>query len=494
MDGLFLNQSVQSNLTVTVLHELLQYGCLSASAETTIAQSIKDEFQIKAIAVHQPVSSLSGGNQQKAVLGRWLSRRPKLVILDEPTRGVDIGAKIEIHRLVRELTRQGMAVVMISSELPEIMAVSDRVIVMCEGNVSGEYSRSEMNDEAILNAALPCSDASKNEPSQALSPPSSLSIFNRVMDVYLHHREAGVALILAGLWLMMWIAAPSFRSFDTLTGVLLDSAWIMIAAIGMTMVIAAGGIDISVGALLALSAVCGGTLLDQGYPVPVAIGAALLCGACGGLLNGGITYFGGIHSILTTLGTLNIFRALVIYFTGGKWISNLPDSYTWIGRESFCWIPVPVWIALGLVVTADIWLKNTVTGRSIFALGSNPKAALLMGLSQKKIRLLTFTLGGIFVAIAGILHTARHGQVQTNMGMGFELDVIAAAVLGGCSIMGGTGSAVGAALGALLLGTVRSALVALHVSTFYEQAATGALILMSVTADHLLERRKRITR
>lgn len=491
VDGLFLNQSVQSNLTVTVLHELLHYGCLSSSAETKIAHSIKDEFQIKTNSVQQPVSSLSGGNQQKAVLGRWLSRQPKLVILDEPTRGVDIGAKIEIHRLVRELTSQGMAVVIISSELPEIMAVCDRVSVMCEGNISGEFLRNGMNDEALLNAALPVAEPLKLDSYSQSEPPSFL---NRMINVYLHQREAGVAFILAALWLILWIAAPSFRSIDAVASVLLDSAWIMIAAVGMTMVIAAGGIDISIGSLLALSAVCGGTLLDQGYPVPVAIGAALTCGAFGGFLNGCITYYGGIHSILTTLGTLNIFRALVIYFTGGKWISNLPDSYTWIGRESFCWISLPVWVAAVLVAIASIWLKNTVTGRSIFALGSNPKAALLMGLSQRRIRLLTFMFGGVFVAAAGILHTARHGQVQTNMGMGFELDVIAAAVLGGCSIMGGTGSAIGAALGALLLGTVRSALVALHVSTFYEQAATGVLILFAVTADHLLEKRKRAMR
>lgn len=494
VEGLFLNQSVQSNITISCLRELVQYGSISNSLEHNAAQSVRDEFQIKTNTLDQPVSSLSGGNQQKAVLGRWLSRNPKMVILDEPTRGVDIGAKVEIHHLIRELTKQGMAVVMISSELPEIMAVSDRVIVMQEGSVSAEISWDEMNEEAILHAALPDHSSNpipKND-LHSINEPAK-TIVGRIMDVYHNHREAGIACILAALWIMMWIVAPTFRSMDTVSGVLLDSAWIMIAAIGMTMIIAAGGIDISIGSLLALSAVAGGTLLDQGYPVPVAIGISILCGACGGLINGSITHFGGIHSILTTLGTMNIFRALVIYYTGGKWISNLPESYTWIGRESFIGIPMPVWIGLVLIVMADIWLKNTVTGRSIFALGSNPKAAMLMGVPKKKIRLLTFTLGGVFVAVAGILHTARHGQVQTNMGMGFELDVIAAAVLGGCSIMGGTGSAVGAALGALLLGTVRSALVALQISTFYEQIATGLLILVAVTIDHMIERRKQKT-
>ncbi|MGI6454375.1 MAG: ATP-binding cassette domain-containing protein [bacterium] len=496
LQGLFLQQCIRMNASIGGLDQITRYGMISLREEAQIATTVITNYDVRCHSMKQEVRSLSGGNQQKVVFGRWAAMQPQIFILDEPTRGVDVGAKAEIHRIIRVLADQGTAILLISSELPEIIAMSDRILVMRNGQLSGEFSRQNAEQKAILSAALPSDTLEAKSSESDRQHTGTLSA--RVKHFYYNNRELGIFAFLLMLWLTLWVAAPDFGTLGSLntlwqniSSILLNSTSLMVAAIGMTLIIAAGGIDISIGSLLALCAVACGTVLMQGWGVLSAILACFAVGIAGGLLNAAATYYGRIHSILTTLGTLSIYRALVIQITGGRWINDLPDTFTLIGRFRLLGIPMPVWIALLCVLLFEIFIRNTLTGRQIFAFGSNPKAAQLAGIPERKIRFLTFGIGGCLTALAAILHSARFGQVQTNMGFGFELDVIAAAVLGGCSIMGGTGSAIGAALGAILLGTIRTTLVALHVSAFYESIVIGALILFAVMIDHILEQKKK---
>ncbi len=496
LQGLFQQQSIRTNLTVGSLKNCSAHGFISRKAESVLALQRSEKYAVKSPTLERPVVTLSGGNQQKTVLGRWIETEPRILILDEPTKGVDVGAKAEIHRMIHQQADRGVAVLMIASELSEILASCSRILVMREGTISGSFNADDASQEAILTAALPDESTQIETNEKSESKTLLASAGKAARRIYRDHREIGVLSILLFFWMGLFIFAPGFRSWESLAGIFTNASGVMIAAIGMTLVIAAGGIDISVGSLMALSAVSGGMLLEAGCSVWLSITVGLATGLLGGAVNATATYYGRIHSILTTLGTMSVFRALVIQITGGRWVNDLPDSFTAIGRTRFPgdgWFsfPVPVWIALGSVLVFDVFLRRTVTGRSVLALGSNPKASRLAGLSEKRIRYLTFCAGGTLTALAGLLHTARFGQVQTNLGFGFELDVIAAAVLGGCSIMGGSGSAVGAALGALLLATVRTMLVYLHISTFYEKIAIGLLILAAVLADHAFESRRR---
>ncbi len=151
--GLLLPFSVSSNMTMAVPERISSRGWLHSKIEYQIAQEYAANLRIQLRDVAQPTSELSGGNQQKTVLSKWLLTEPKVLILDEPTRGIDVGAKSEVHHLMSEMTKQGKAILMISSEMPEVLAMSDRIIVMREGLITGHFDRSNANPEAIMAAA-----------------------------------------------------------------------------------------------------------------------------------------------------------------------------------------------------------------------------------------------------------------------------------------------------------------------------------------------------
>lgn len=151
--GLLLPFTIEHNMTFATLDKISNAGWISESKEDKMVAGFVKELQIKLRDTDQEARELSGGNQQKVVLSKWLMTEPEILILDEPTRGVDVGAKAEVYKLISSLARAGKAILMISSELPEILQLSDRVYVMSEGRLTGEFNRSELSDERIMTAA-----------------------------------------------------------------------------------------------------------------------------------------------------------------------------------------------------------------------------------------------------------------------------------------------------------------------------------------------------
>ncbi len=152
--GLVLSMSITHNVTLPILQSLTTAGWVHTREETTIATEQGRRLQLRGASSYlQAVRQLSGGNQQKVVLGKWLATHPQVLILDEPTRGIDVGTKAEVHRLISQLAGQGLAILMISSELPEVLGMSDRILVMREGRLTGEFSRDDASQEAIMAAA-----------------------------------------------------------------------------------------------------------------------------------------------------------------------------------------------------------------------------------------------------------------------------------------------------------------------------------------------------
>lgn len=159
-EGLVLPLSVAANISMSSIKRVRRWGLLNPAKEQQFAGNYAARLKVKTPSLYQPVSNLSGGNQQKVVLSKWLATNPKVLLLDEPTRGIDINSKREIYLLIEELASQGLGVVMVSSELPEIMAIADRIIVLCEGCQTAEFRRGEVSEERILQAALPTRRAS----------------------------------------------------------------------------------------------------------------------------------------------------------------------------------------------------------------------------------------------------------------------------------------------------------------------------------------------
>ncbi|HYG56747.1 MAG TPA: ribose ABC transporter permease, partial [Symbiobacteriaceae bacterium] len=258
-------------------------------------------------------------------------------------------------------------------------------------------------------------------------------------------------------------------------------------ASGMTLVILTGGIDLSVGPVLALSsAVMAGLAAGGTHPL-VAVLAGLAVGAALGAANGTVITRGGVAPFVATLGTMTIARGLTLVYTDGRPITGLPDALTALGTGYVGPIPAPVVVMAAVVLVTYLVLTHTPFGRFIYAVGSNEEAARFAGISVPRTKTLAYMLTGIAAALAGLVLTGRLNSAQPTAGAGFELDAIAAVVLGGTSLAGGQGGILGTVVGALIIGTLDNGLNLLNVSSFYQQVAKGAVILIAV----LLDRRKK---
>jgi ribose transport system permease protein len=257
-------------------------------------------------------------------------------------------------------------------------------------------------------------------------------------------------------------------------------------AIGMTIVIISGGIDLSVGATAALSAVLSATLLKYGGGSPaMVIALAMMIGAFCGLFNGAVIAFVGLQPFIVTLGTLSIYRALALLYTGGNPVLALPSEFRQIFTSDLIGLPVPVVLVGMLAVLASIVLARSPIGEYIFAVGGNEEAARVSGVPIELTKITAYVASGTLAALASVILMARLGAAEPTLGNLWELDAIAAAAIGGASLMGGKGSIFGTILGAIVLGAMRNGLTLLNVQAFYQLLATGIIILLAMLVDRL---------
>jgi ribose transport system permease protein len=298
-------------------------------------------------------------------------------------------------------------------------------------------------------------------------------------------RDMGTVL---GLVLMVVVFASLTDVFLTqrnLVNILQQSSINACIAIGMTLVIISGGIDLSVGPAAALSAVLSATLLMAGYPVPVVILTALTIGLACGLLNGLLIAFAGLQPFIVTLGTLSLFRALALIYTGGNPVLGLPNEFRQIFSSYFFGLPVPVIVVGVLAVAATILLKKTPLGEYILAVGGNEEAARVSGVPIERTKVVTYMISGGLASLAAVILMARLGAAEPTFGNLWELEAIAASAIGGASLMGGKGSIFGTILGAIVLGAMRNGLTLLNVQAFYQLLATGIIIILAMLVDRL---------
>ena len=303
-------------------------------------------------------------------------------------------------------------------------------------------------------------------------------------------RELGIVVALALLIAVTAILEPRFIETDSLRNLALNASIFAILAAGQTLVLVTRNVDLSVGSVLGLSAYFAGDLLSNhpGMALPLVFLLGIALGAACGLFNGILVTWGQVPALVVTLGTLYMYRGLAFVWTDGKQINaeTLPDPFLNLGTDSILGIPILVIIALVVIVIVGQWLRDYRAGRELYAIGSNPEGARLAGVRSERRVLTAFVLAGALAGLGGVLFTARFGTVDATAGVGYELTVIAAAVVGGVAIFGGTGSVYGAALGALLLGTITSSLIILKVEAFWQQAAIGALLLLTIAFDRLV--------
>jgi len=311
------------------------------------------------------------------------------------------------------------------------------------------------------------------------------------MKQQLYKFQSLIALLL--MILAMMVLSDKFLTVDNAWNVMRQISVNVCISVGMTLVILTGGIDLSVGSVLALSGAVAAGLLKNGiaiegldlfigFTILGALAAGLLVGAGLGAVNGlAVTRF-NVPPFVATLAMLTIGRGLTMLWTGGFPITGL-ESLSFLGTGWLLSIPMPVWISALIVILFSILSKKTRFGRYVYAVGGNERAALLSGVNVPKIKFKVYTLAGMLAAVGGIIVTARLDSAQPNAGMGYELDSIAAVVIGGTSLSGGRGSVLGTVQGALIIGVLNNGLVLLNVSPFWQQVIKGIVILAAVILD-----------
>ncbi len=318
-------------------------------------------------------------------------------------------------------------------------------------------------------------------------PPVWLQVSRRIVGT----QEGVLGLSLVALMLITGAINPRFLDPSTgnISSVFQSNAYIAVAAIGQAMVIISGNIDISCGPLISALAVLCGTVAVSGFPVGVAWLAPLVVGGLVGLLIGFLVAYVRIPAIVVTLGAYSIIKGLIVILSGSKVIINLPDNFG-LAQLTPLGIPMPVYFMVILTILAAIWMRYSPLSRAIYAVGGNAEAARLSGLNVKRIVLSVFVINGIMIGIASTLLATQFSQIQATPPPGLELVIITSAVVGGVSILGGTGTVIGATLAAILLATIRTSMILTGISPFWVQAVQGILILITVLADIIRRRRQ----
>ena len=325
---------------------------------------------------------------------------------------------------------------------------------------------------------------------QILIPRGITEARYRITSLY-GNQESVIVFGLLFLILVIGLANPRFLQERNLSDILSGNAYIAVAALGMSMVIITGNIDISVGSLVGLLAVISGHLVVAGLPAPMAWFVPLIIGGMFGAFIGFLVAYLKIPSIVVTLGMLSIIKGILIIWTNGERVTGMSEDY-FLSQFRPLGIPMPIIIMVLLTIAVALWMKYSNTGRAFYALGGNADAARLSGLSQKRLLMTVFILNGVFVGIASVMYSTQFNIIQATPPPGLELSVITAAVVGGVSILGGTGTVVGSTLATLLLNFIRSAMIFINVSPFWLKAVQGLLILMTVLADLIRRRRQRL--
>lgn len=306
-----------------------------------------------------------------------------------------------------------------------------------------------------------------------------------------HVREAAVAIAILILMAVVASTTHGFFSRENLTDLFLANMSVMLIALGMTLIILTGQIDISVGSVFAVCSVMMGLATRAG--IPIAVSAVLVCliGAACGALNGSFVAYLRVPSIVVTLATMVAFRDGLRWQTQGAWIGNLPAHFQWFGLQQSTYIWFAILLMVVLTVATAMGLRFLRIGRAVFATGSNENAARMIGIRTHLVIFSVFTITGALAGLGAVFNAVRFHQVPSNSGLGLEMKVIAAVAVGGASITGGSGTVLGTVLGVILLGSIGTSLTFLGVSAYWEQAIQGGIILSAIAINVLGSYRKK---
>lgn len=304
-----------------------------------------------------------------------------------------------------------------------------------------------------------------------------MNFIHRILSQY------GILIALAMTCCLISFLNPVFLTVGNLSNLLVQATTITLIAIGMTFVVIAGGIDLSVGSIVALSGIVFGAAMHHGWSMSLAAGFALSAGACCGLINGSLVSYGNVPPFVATLGMMGVARGAALLVTNGRSISGFPDQLLFFATGKMVGVPMPVLIMITVFGTAFVILEYTYWGKYIYAMGDNREAARLSGIAVRRYTCAVYGISGLLAGLGSIILTARLNSAQPIAGNMYELDAIAAVVIGGASLAGGRGTIIGTVLGAMMLSVLRNGLSIVNVSSYWQQIVIGVALVMAVLFD-----------
>ncbi|SQD97726.1 MULTISPECIES: ATP-binding cassette domain-containing protein [unclassified Parafrankia] len=482
-EGVFAHLSLRENAAVTTLRRLSRWGLMSTQTERRAIRGQFEALRVKAPSMDVEIASLSGGNQQKVVLSRVLLAGSQVILADEPTQGVDVGAREEIYEILRETARRGIAVIVLSSSSAELAQICDRVVVFSRGQVVAELEGAALTDHGITQAALTASRAraSAAEDEATRPAPAANSVPRR-----LARNDLMPSGVLALAILVLGVVAVNHTEFyltqRNFSLVLPLLALLAFLAMGQQMVMLVGGIDLSVGPLASFLVVVGSfSLAAYRSPAGMVFGVVLLVlvAAAAGTVNWVLASVLKISPIMATLVTFTLLQGLAFL------LRPLPAGRidpVFLSKVQTTWgfVPVMMVLAIAVAIGLEAWLRLSSRGVRLRAVGSNPRTAERIGLSSRRASLVAYVGCSVLVVPAALLLMAQARTGNPSIGDSYTLSSIAAVVLGGASIFGGRGSFVGALVGAALITQVNTVVQFLGLELYWQQWLLAGLTIVSV--------------
>jgi ribose transport system permease protein len=464
-------------------------------AEETVR--ILRKLNIEVPDIKRKVFNLSGGQRQAVAISRAIYFNARLLIMDEPTAALGVEETRKVYALIRELRQAGIAVIIISHNINEVFDVADKFVVLKTGMLIGVRRKEQTSLDEILRmiiagkAALSAAVTGGEQKPAAAAPEQAPASGGRWRSSAQAIQKAAAFLSLVLMVGFFSLGSPYFMTFDNLMTVILQISVIGILAIGITFVIISAGIDLSVGAVLALAGMVIGKAVNGGLPLWVSILCGILVATLMGFLNGFLVAKATLPPFIATLGIMMIARGLTLVISQARPVYFLvAPSFKLISQSSlFGAVPYPILYLLALALLASFVLRRLAIGRHIYGLGSNEIAVKLSGVSVDRVKIFTYSVCGFLAGVAGVVLTSRVISAQPSAGLSYELDAISAAVIGGASLSGGEGTILGTMIGALIMGVLKNGLNLMNVSQFWQQVAMGIVVIGAVYLDIIRRRR-----
>jgi ribose transport system ATP-binding protein len=476
-EGIFPALSVRENAVASSLQSFTRFGVVNPLEERGAMAHQEKELAIKTASQDSDISSLSGGNQQKVVFARAMLGRPKVLICDEPTQGVDVGARVEIYRLLRELAADGCAIVVCSSDALELVGLCDRVMVMSRGQTVAMLADESVTEGKITGTAVTATTERKARVKEERQSVGRLGRFLRGDGV----AAPVLALVIVALAIFTQAQNSDFLNSFNIENLLLLSTALILVALGQLVVLLTAGVDLSVGPMMGLGLVIlTGFATDGKGTTGFIIGLVLAIGAgIGvGMINGGLVQFAKINPVIATLATYIGVQGIALLINPvptGLFAASATETLS----KTVAGIPIMFIVCVVIAILAEFTLRRGRLGLALRAVGSNEAAAHRMGVNVGLTRISAYCIAGTFAALAAMMLAVQIGTGDATAGQSYTLQSISAVVLGGASIYGGRGSFLGAVLGALLLTEMINAITFLELGEAWQYWFPGAIILIA---------------